>query len=60
MAEAIRALRDYPGITNTFTFDERGDPLMSKYMVAKVAFPDPERWSENEIFQVLEIAAPVP
>lgn len=60
VAEAIRALRDYPGLTNTFTFDERGDPLMSKYMVVKVAFPDPERWSENEIFQVLEIASPRP
>jgi branched-chain amino acid transport system substrate-binding protein len=60
VAEAIRALRDYPGITNVFNFNERGDPRLSKYMVVKIAFPDPERWSENEVIQVLEIAPPTP
>lgn len=60
VAEAIRALKDYKGITNVFTFNEKGDPVLSKYMVLKLVSAEPERWDKNEVIQVLEIAPPMP
>ena len=58
VAKAIRALKDFAGITGTFTFNEIGDPIVAKYFVIKVDSADPAAWSSNSIAQTLDIAPP--
>jgi branched-chain amino acid transport system substrate-binding protein len=60
VANAIRALKDYPGITGTITFNSIGDPLVAKYFVIQVGSADPAKWPENPINQTLDIAPPAP
>jgi ABC-type branched-subunit amino acid transport system substrate-binding protein len=60
VAQAIRALKDYAGITGTITFNSIGDPVVAKYFVIKVGFSDPTKWSTNPIDQTLDIAPPAP
>ncbi len=60
VANAIRALKDYQGITGTITFNSIGDPVMAKYFVIKVGSADPTMWSQNPIEQTLDIAPPAP
>ncbi|MBE0583196.1 MAG: branched-chain amino acid ABC transporter substrate-binding protein [Desulfofustis sp.] len=58
VAKAVRALKEFKGITGTFTFNEIGDPEKAQYFVIQVKSADPEKWSENEVVQTLEIAPP--
>jgi branched-chain amino acid transport system substrate-binding protein len=60
VSQAIRALKDYAGITGTITFNSIGDPVVAKYFVIKVGAPDPAKWSTNPIDQTLDIAPPAP
>ena len=60
VAKAIRALKDYPGITGTITFNSIGDPIVAKYFVIQVGSADPAKWPENPINQTLDIAPPAP
>jgi hypothetical protein len=41
-------------------FNECGNPSVSKYMVLKMRFADPNRWGKNEVTKTLEIAPPQP
>lgn len=58
VAKAIRELKDYAGITGTFTFNNIGDPTVAKYFVIKVNSADPAKWSENAVVETLDIAPP--
>jgi branched-chain amino acid transport system substrate-binding protein len=58
VAKAIRELKDYAGITGTFTFNQIGDPTVAKYFVIKVNSADPTKWSENAVVETLDIAPP--
>ncbi len=58
VAEAVRALKDFKGITGTFTFNNIGDPEKALYFVIQVESADPTKWSENKIVKTLEIAPP--
>ena len=60
VANAIRALKDYQGITGTITFNSIGDPVVAKYFVIQVGSTDPAKWPENPIVQTLDIAPPAP
>lgn len=60
VAQAIRALQDYKGITGTFTFNSIGDPVSAQYFIIQVVSPDPAKWSENTIVETLDIAPPAP
>jgi branched-chain amino acid transport system substrate-binding protein len=60
VANAIRALKDYAGITGTITFNSIGDPIVAKYFVIQVGSADPAKWPENPINQTLDIAPPAP
>jgi branched-chain amino acid transport system substrate-binding protein len=60
VAQAIRALKDYAGITGTVTFNSIGDPVVAKYFVIKVGSPDPANWSTNPVVETLDIAPPAP
>jgi len=58
VANAIRELKDFPGITGTFTFNAIGDVSVAKYFVIKVVSADPAQWGNNEVVQTLDIAPP--
>jgi branched-chain amino acid transport system substrate-binding protein len=58
VANAIRALENYKGLTGTFTFNKKGDPILAKYYIFKVVAVDPSNWSENTLVTTLEIAPP--
>jgi branched-chain amino acid transport system substrate-binding protein len=60
VATAVRALKDFKGITGSFTFNSIGDPISAQYFVIQVASPDPLKWSTNPISQTLNIAPPAP
>ncbi len=58
VAQAIRELKDFPGITGTYTFNNIGDITSAKYFVIKVVSADKNKWGENEVIQTLDIAPP--
>ncbi len=58
VARAVRALKDFPGITGTFTFNAKGDLATAKYFIIQVTSGDPAKWSHNKIDKILDIAPP--
>lgn len=58
VADAVRALVDFKGITGTYTFNNIGDPQSSMYFVMGVGSGDPAVWSDNSIADTLDIAPP--
>uniref|UniRef100_A0A7C4MM69 Branched-chain amino acid ABC transporter substrate-binding protein n=1 Tax=Desulfatirhabdium butyrativorans TaxID=340467 RepID=A0A7C4MM69_9BACT len=58
VAKEIRALKEFKGITGTFTFNEIGDPTVAKYFVIQVTSADPAKWNDNPVVQTLDIAPP--
>lgn len=58
VATAIRATKDFDGLTSTITFDSKGDPVKAAYYLVKVTSSDPAAWSKNEIVQTFSIEAP--
>ncbi len=58
VTEAVRALKDYPGITGTINFNSKGDLTTAKYFVIQVVSADPAMWNDNKIDQTLDIAPP--
>jgi branched-chain amino acid transport system substrate-binding protein len=58
VTKAVRALKDFPGITGTFTFNGVGDPQTAQYFVIQVKSSDPAKWGENAVVQTLDIAPP--
>ena len=58
VATAVRALKDYPGITGTINFNSIGDLTSAKYFVIQVASADPAKWNDNPVAETLDIAPP--
>lgn len=58
VTEAVRALKDFPGITGTINFNEKGDLTSAKYFVIQVTSADPEKWNDNTVAQTLDIEPP--
>jgi branched-chain amino acid transport system substrate-binding protein len=58
IAKAIRALKDFPGITGTFTFNNKGDVSLAKYFIIKVASTDVTKWGENPAVATIDLAPP--
>jgi branched-chain amino acid transport system substrate-binding protein len=58
VTKAVRDLKDFKGITGTFTFNDIGDPEKAKYFVIQVKSADPAKWSDNQVVKTLEIAPP--
>lgn len=58
VANAIRALVSYKGITGTYNFNKKGDPALAKYFVFKVVSTDSANWSQNILVATLEIEPP--
>ncbi len=58
VSAAVRALKDFPGITGTFNFNAKGDLNKAKYFIIQVTSGDPAKWSMNRIDQTLDIEPP--
>jgi len=58
--DAVRALKDFKGITGTINFDSKGDPAVANYFVIQVVSADPAKWGENKAVETLAIPAPPP
>jgi len=58
VTKAVRALKDFPGITGTMNFNAKGDLTKAKYFIIKVTSGDPEKWSSNLVDKTLDIAPP--
>ncbi len=58
VANAIRALKDYKGITGTYNFNKKGDPTLSEYFIYKVVSVDPNQWAQNTPVTSFKIAPP--
>ncbi len=58
VAQAVRALKDFPGITGTINFNAKGDLTTAKYFVINVTSADPAKWNDNTIDKTLDIAPP--
>jgi branched-chain amino acid transport system substrate-binding protein len=53
---AVRALRNFKGITGTINFNSKGDLTVAKYFIIQVTSADPDKWSTNKIDKTLDIA----
>jgi ABC-type branched-subunit amino acid transport system substrate-binding protein len=60
VAEAIRAQKDYEGITGTYNFNIKGDLSPAPYYVHQVVAIDPAGWNQNPIFGPYEVILPQP
>lgn len=58
VAEAIRALQDYEGITGTYNFNKNGDPKPARYFVFQVLSTDPDDWNQNILVTSFEVNPP--
>jgi len=58
VADAVRALKDYAGITGTVNFNAKGDLVEAQYFIIQVTSPDSAKWSENKIAQTLTFKPP--
>jgi branched-chain amino acid transport system substrate-binding protein len=58
VAQAVRALKDFKGITGTMNFNAKGDLTKAKYFVIQVVSGDPAKWTDNPVAQTLDIAPP--
>jgi len=59
VSEAVRATKDYAGVTGAISFDANGDRAEANYFVLKVGSADPANWPNNEILKQLQIASPL-
>jgi len=58
VAKAIRALKDYMGITGTYNFNNNGDLTLAEYFIYKVVSIDPAKWNQNTIVASYKLAPP--
>jgi branched-chain amino acid transport system substrate-binding protein len=58
VTQAVRALKDFKGITGTINFNANGDLVTATYFVIQVVSADPEKWADNKIVQTLSLAPP--
>jgi len=58
VAKAVRATKDFKGITGTMNFNAKGDLTKAKYFVIQVTSADPAKWAANKIDKTLDIEPP--
>ena len=58
VAEAIREVQDYKGITGTYSFNSHGDPDPMQYYVYQVVSTDINSWDKNPIVAAYQITPP--
>jgi branched-chain amino acid transport system substrate-binding protein len=58
VAQAVRSLTDFPGITGAISFDKNGDLAMGRYYVFQVTSLDPDKWGQNTLVRTVELPPP--
>ena len=58
VATAIRALKDFQGITGTINFNSKGDLVTAKYFVIQISSENPDKWADNTIAKTLDLQPP--
>ena len=58
VANAVRSIEDYQGITGAISFDEKGDVALSEFYVVKIISVDPAQWENNTVVTSFKIPAP--
>ncbi len=58
VANAIRSLQYYQGITGIYNFNKFGNPSPAHYFVYQVVSPNPAEWDQNVIVTSIEITLP--
>jgi branched-chain amino acid transport system substrate-binding protein len=58
VAEGVRAVKDYPGITGTINFNKMGDLVQAQYFIIQVTSADAEKWSDNTVAETLTFKPP--
>jgi len=57
VATAVRALKDYPGITGTINFNSKGDLKTASYYIFQASSTDPAKW-DSTLAKTLQFAPP--
>lgn len=58
VANAIRALVEYKGITGAYSFNKKGDPILAEYYIFKVTAVDASGWDQNTIVASFKVEPP--
>jgi branched-chain amino acid transport system substrate-binding protein len=58
VARAIRALKDYEGITGTYTFNAKGDLSPTPYYIYQVISTDAASWDQNPVVAAYDVILP--
>jgi branched-chain amino acid transport system substrate-binding protein len=60
VVDEVRKIRGFKGLTATYTFDRKGDPVPAIYFVIRVVSADPMKWGQNRLVKTLRINPPPP
>lgn len=58
VADIIRTLGNYEGITGVHSFDKNGDPAVANYYIYQVTSVDPEKMDQNPVVASYGVTAP--
>jgi branched-chain amino acid transport system substrate-binding protein len=58
VANTIRALQGYKGITGVYNFNKNGDPDPAQYFIFQVVSPIPNDWDQNVLITSFEVSPP--
>lgn len=58
ITDAVRKIRGFKGLTATYTFDVKGDPVPAVYFVIRIVSADPAKWGQNKLIKTLKINPP--
>jgi branched-chain amino acid transport system substrate-binding protein len=58
VTQAVRALKDFKGLTGTVNFNPNGDLVTATYFIIQVLSADPAKWADNKIVQTLSLVPP--
>jgi branched-chain amino acid transport system substrate-binding protein len=53
VTDAVRALKDYPGITGKINFNSKGDLTEALYFVIQATASDPAKWADNKVTETI-------
>ena len=53
VADAVRALKDYPGITGKINFNSKGDLTEALYFVIQANAADSSKWADNTVTETI-------
>jgi branched-chain amino acid transport system substrate-binding protein len=53
VTDAVRALKDFAGITGKINFNSKGDLTEAQYFIIQVVSADPAKWADNTIAETI-------